>query len=363
MSKDLTTQPTNKQLQNTTKAEMVQSAFSAKAMTKEQMNIIRTQIAPDITDADLMYCLEIADNCQLNPILKDIYFVPRMAQINGRWVTKHEPMVGRKGARSIARRKGMIVPPNTGHTIKQFPKLVNGKWTMEQDLIGYAELVIAGQVVRKEAAYSVYKQTKKDGTVSKFWNDMPTVMVEKVAEFQLLDAVYGLDGVMSMDAGLLGEDDLSSNLSLAASKYLTADIEASVLQLGLNISKEDGIASIIGATFGKDSTLKGIGFFYNNGKWQMNCQNEVIIEAHIEDAPKRQSVASELTSFLSGNGMNKTDIGVFVKQVLRVSSKDEDAIELILSNKELLVTKMKEFLTPTALPEVDADASLFDDKK
>jgi len=338
MSKDLTIQPTNKQLQNTTKAEVVQSAFSTKALTKEQMNIIRTQIAPDITDADLMYCLEIADNCKLNPILKDIYFVPRMAQINGRWVTKHEPMVGRKGARSIARRKGMIVPPNTGHTIKQFPKLINGKWTMEQDLIGYAELVIAGQVVRKEAAYSVYKQTKKDGSVTKFWNDMPTVMVEKVAEFQLLDAVYGLDGVMSVDAGILTDDEPIATSINSANKE---DMAKALESFGLSYKVEDGLMFVEGNTFQHSKSLKQLGFSMFNNQWQIRV-NDDVIDTEIEE----YNPAKDLFRFLLGNGMSSTDAGIFVKQELKLSSKDMDGCALALEEEELLLEKMEAFMNP-----------------
>jgi len=195
-------------LQVATSQAIVQSAFSAASLTQEQMQIIKNQIAPGISDNDLMYCLEIAKQSQLNPIIKDIYFVPRKVNIAQygqpeKWVEKHEPMVGRKGARAIARRKGMKVPPNTGTTIKKFPVLKNGIWEEERDLIGWAEMTIENTVVRKEAAYSVFKQTTKKGDITKFWKDMPTVMIEKVAEFQLLDAIYGLDGVMSIDAGFV----------------------------------------------------------------------------------------------------------------------------------------------------------------
>jgi len=348
-------QPTGKSLQTTTTATAVQSAFSSKVLTGEQMNILRTQIAPDISDNDLMYCLEVADNCQLNPILKDIYFVPRMAQINGRWVTKHEPMVGRKGARAIARRKGMRVPPNTGHTIKKFPKFKNGEWIEERDLVGWAELVIDGQIVRKEAAFSVFKQTKKDGSVTKFWQDMPTVMVEKVAEFQLLDAVYGLDGVMSIDAGILADDEpITTNVNTANKEEILAALE----QLGLQFEFNDDLLVVKGAQMKHSKTLKQLGFGFYNKQWQIR----VAIEAEVNDvvevpAPqqKQKSPAHRLTAHLKGNGLTTAEIGDFVKNGLGLSSDDIDGIESVLSDEETLNTKIQMYLSQKDDGEVPED--------
>lgn len=346
-------QPQGKELQTTTTAQVVQSAFSAKALTKDQMNILRTQIAPDISDNDLMYCLEVADNCQLNPILKDIYFVPRQAQINGRWVTKHEPMVGRKGARAIARRKGMKVPPNTGHTIKKFPKFKNGDWVEERDLVGWAELVIDGQIVRKEAAFSVFKQTKKDGSVTKFWQDMPTVMVEKVAEFQLLDAVYGLDGVMSIDAGVLSDDEpITTNVNTANKE----DILSALEQLGLKTEFVDDLLIVKGAQMKHSKTLKQLGFGFYNSQWQIRVAtdvelNEKFVDAQVEPTPqpqipqKQKSPAHRLTTYLKENGLTTQEIGEFVKNGLGLSSEDIEGIEAVLSDEESLDVKIQMYLS------------------
>lgn len=341
MNKDI--KPTGKDLQVQTTQDVVQSAFSSKALTKEQMNILRTQIAPDITDNDLLYCLEIADKCGLNPILKDVYFVPRMSKVNERWVTKHEPMVGRRGARIIARRKGMKIPPNTGHTIKKFPFLKNGEWIEERDLVGWAELVIEGQVVRKEASYSTYKQTKKDGEVTKFWKDMPTVMVEKVAEFQLLDAVYGLDGLMSIDAGYV-TDDITDN-----DTFLTNEIEEVLKNLGVNLQKYNGIAIAINYN-GKEKYLKEFGFKKKNGNWVISYEE---IPPKIEQKSKKntnitseEDPAKTLADYLKDKGMTKEQIKVFVNDILGLSKEDKEGILEVLESKEILNGMIEDFLNP-----------------
>lgn len=334
-------QPNGKVLQVQTTQAVVQSAFSSKALTKEQMNILRTQIAPDITDDDLLYCLEIADNCKLNPILKEIYFVPRMSQVNGRWVTKHEPMVGRKGARSIARKKGMIVPPNTGHTIKKFPKLVNGEWIEERDLVGWAELTIGGQTVRKEAAYSTYKQTKKDGTVTKFWQDMPTVMVEKVAEFQLLDAVFGLDGVMSIDAGYVDLDNFEQQ------NFLTFENEEALEQLGIRLQKYNGVAIALNYK-GKEKYLEDFGFRKNGGNYSINYIEDTkdeTIETNNPNDKESVSPAAKLFSHLNARGLSREQIKIFVNDILGLTKDDTDGISEVLADISILDNMIDEFIS------------------
>lgn len=353
---ELVARPQGAEMQKVTTLNAVQSAFSSKALTKEQMNILRVQIAPDIGDADLLYCLEIADNTQLNPILKEIYFVPRMAQVNERWVTKYEPMVGRKGARTIARRKGMKIPPNTGHTIKKYPKLVNGDWIEERDLVGWAELVIEGQVVRKEAAFSIYKQTKKDGSVNKFWQNMPTVMVEKVAEFQLLDAVYGLDGVMSIDAGIVADD-----AEVCITAYLSNEIEDALRHLGVTLQKFNGVA-IASNHHGKEKILQDFGFTKNGGNWSIKYEQET---KQIQvPAPKEAiSPAARLFSYLIKKGLSNEQVKLFVTNTLGVSREDTEGINEILSDLSSLDILIADFMAiDSPAEEAENTPSLFGDE-
>lgn len=334
MAKQENIKPTGKELQVQTTQDVVQSAFSSKALTKEQMNILRTQIAPDIADNDLLYCLEVADKCGLNPILKDVYFVPRSAKINERWVTKHEPMIGRRGARIIARRKGMKIPPNTGYTIKKFPFLKNREWVEERDLVGWAELVIEGQIVRKEAAYSTYRQTKKDGEITKFWKDMPTVMVEKVAEFQLLDAIYGLDGLMSIDAGYVTDDRLDNDT------FLTDEIEEALKNLGVHLQKYNGVAIAINYN-GKEKYLEEFGFKKNNGNWSIQYEE---IPNEDEKTIPQENPAKTLMNHLGSFGLNKVQIKEFVSDVLGLTSKDTEGIKEVLEDLSLLDKMVSDFM-------------------
>lgn len=336
---------------------MIKSPFSAYALTEEQSNIIKTQIAPGITDGDLMYCLEIAKQAQLNPIIKEIYFVPRRSKIDNQWVTKHEPMIGRKGARSIARRKGMIVPPTTGYTLKQFPFLEDGEWKEKRDLIGWAELEITGQKVRKEAAYSVFVQKTSEGAVTKFWSTMPTVMIEKVAEFQLLDAVYGLDGLMYMDAGYI-EDESSSTQEMSSLADL-GKIEKELKSLNLEYHLVgDEIRIQDKGAFQFAAALKKEGFVYENSTKIWKIRVSMVENADIEAPkelpqpepidPKKElaNAKKTLMKVFLGNGLTKEEAGEFA-QTLDVSNTD--SINKLLPGNgghDELIAKINAFLTP-----------------
>lgn len=337
---------------------MIKSPFSAYALTEEQSSIIKTQIAPGITDGDLMYCLEIAKQAQLNPILKEIYFVPRRSKIDNQWVTKHEPMIGRKGARSIARRKGMIVPPTTGYTLKQFPFLEDGEWKEKRDLIGWAELEITGQKVRKEAAYSVFVQKTSDGAITKFWNTMPTVMIEKVAEFQLLDAVYGLDGLMSIDAGFIEDESSSTQAMTSLADLNKIERELKSLNLEYHLVGDEICIQDKGA-FQFATALKKEGFVYENSTKTWKIRVAMIENADIEVPkelpqpepeqidPKKElaNAKKTLMKVLLGNGLTKDEAGEFA-QSLDVSSAD--AINLLLpgnSKHDELNEKISTFLS------------------
>jgi len=342
-----------------TRTEVVKSAFSNTVMTTEQVEIIKNQLAVGISDQDLMYCLEISKQAGLNPILKDIYFVPRRVNIAGhnepaQWVSKYEPMIGRKGARAIARRKGMKVPPTTGHMFKNTPKLSikNGKveWSEEKDLVGWAELIVEGQTVRKEAAFSIYKQTKKEGEITKFWATMPTVMVEKVAEFQLLDAVYGLDGIMSVDAGIV-EDAPDESYAHTEEILFNKEMAKSIKDLGLEYTIENGVATLSGDVFNNAKTLKGLNFTINNGKYTMPIDPEMETKEVKKPKPeivvippqKPSNPAKEMTKILKDSGLQNGEIKDFVENILQASSKDTSKLQSYLDNKENLLKMVEDY--------------------
>jgi len=164
----------------------------------EQKKIIKNQFFPPSTTAhEMQYCMTVAKSLGLNPLLSEIYFVERKANINGQWTSKIEPLAGRNAFRKIANKSGKLESIKTTTRLIDTPKLMNGKWIESQDLVAICE------IKRKdcetpflaEVEYSEYVQKKKDGTPTKFWAEKPKTMLKKVAESQCLRMAFDISGL------------------------------------------------------------------------------------------------------------------------------------------------------------------------
>ena len=167
--------------------------------TPEEKKIIRTQFfPPSATDMDMVYCMQVAKQLGLNPILKEIYFVERKQQINGKWITKIEPMLGRNSYLTIAHRSGKFDGMESGYKIAPVPKFINGTWQSVEELVGWARVYNKdmSHPICVEVPYSEYVQRKKDGSITSFWVKFPTTMIVKVAESQALRKAFNIRGAL-----------------------------------------------------------------------------------------------------------------------------------------------------------------------
>ena len=102
--------------------------------TNEQKLIIKKQFfPPTATNDEMIYCMNIAKNMGLNPITKEIFFVPRRSKVNNQWIEKIEPMLGRDSYIKVAHSTGKFAGMETTSKIELVPKLENGEW-VEFDL-------------------------------------------------------------------------------------------------------------------------------------------------------------------------------------------------------------------------------------
>ena len=100
-------------------------------LTKEELDIIRNQFfPPDATAIEMRYCMKVAQSLNLNPILKQIYFVERSSKVDGQWIKKIEPLPGRDAFLLLAHRSGDFEGLDTTSGIKAKPTLVNNKWEL-----------------------------------------------------------------------------------------------------------------------------------------------------------------------------------------------------------------------------------------
>ena len=166
--------------------------------SKKEKDIIRKQFFPaEATTDDMLYCMGVADQLGLNPITKQIWFVPRKSMVNGQWREKIEPMCGRDSFLTLAHRSGKFAGIKSKVEIVGTPILVSGNWEMQNDLVGIAEVrrTDTSEVFRVEVSYKEYVQTTKSGDPTKFWRDKPQTMLKKVAESQALRKAFNISGL------------------------------------------------------------------------------------------------------------------------------------------------------------------------
>lgn len=171
-------------------------------LSEDNKKIIKNQFfPPNATVDDMKYCISVAKSFNLNPILKQIYFVPRRANINGQWVEKVEPLAGRDSFLTLAHRTGKFSGIESKVEIKETPVMKDGKWSRENDLVATAT------VYRKDCDkpfivsvnYREYVQTTKEGKPTQFWASKPETMLKKVAESQALRKAFDITGLYAED--------------------------------------------------------------------------------------------------------------------------------------------------------------------
>jgi phage recombination protein Bet len=191
---------------------MSSNALAKIDFSQEQLQVIESQFFPaGASKAEQTYCFNVAKELGLNPITKEIHFVPRRSKVGDKWVNKTEPMVGRDGFLSIAHRSGQLAGIESSCSIKEVPQLENGAWVVRPELV--AECVIYRKDSNKkyigQVNYSEYCQKTAEGKPTKFWAEKPDTMLKKVAESQVLRKAFNIHGVYcpeEMGAGFEAEN-------------------------------------------------------------------------------------------------------------------------------------------------------------
>lgn len=142
--------------------------------TPEQSQIIRDMCASGASESEFAFLMEIAKARGMNPLLKQIYFVKRWDNQKGREVWAAQ--VGIDGFRSIAERTGLY----DGQDEPEYGPL-NPKGQPKWAKVKVYKKGVPRPFVAT-AYWAEFVQTKKDGTPTKFWADMPMNQLAKCAE-------------------------------------------------------------------------------------------------------------------------------------------------------------------------------------
>lgn len=168
-------------------------------LTDAEKRVVKAQFFPEgTTPEEMNYCMKVAESLNLNPILKQIWFIPRRSKnANNQWVNKVEPMAGRDSFLTLAHRSGQFAGIKSWVEIKECPVLTGEDWEMKRDLYAISEVKRkdSTEVFHVEVRYSEYVQKKSDGTPTKFWNEKKETMLKKVAESQVLRKAFNISGL------------------------------------------------------------------------------------------------------------------------------------------------------------------------
>jgi len=177
--------------------EMIRSAAQQESVLAlyptEQINMLRNQIAPGFTDAELAYGLTVARARNLDPFQKQVYFSKRRSRVGDNWVEKVEVEPTIAGLESIADR--------TGELDGEDPPLwcgVDGVWHdvwLDDRSPPAAAKFTLYRKGRSKPFYAValfveYCQRNKEGKPTQMWAKMPANQLLKCAEAKALRKAF-----------------------------------------------------------------------------------------------------------------------------------------------------------------------------
>ena len=163
--------------------ELVKIDFS-----QDQINLIKSQIAPKATDDELKLFVYQAKRTGLDPLARQIYAIHRKTKQGDAWVDKMTIQTSIDGFRVIAERSGDYAGQDEPLFLRDAEDQPYCKVTVYRFRGDVRYPAAVGVAFWKE-----YVQTDREGKPSGMWSKMPRTMLAKVAEALALRKAYPQD--------------------------------------------------------------------------------------------------------------------------------------------------------------------------
>lgn len=301
------------------------------------------------------------------PASKEVYIIPFDTKVNGNKIMLPQAIIPLNGMQQLAYQKGFFLlldavwkfDDNSCEAESKLTRLqqsqlqtATSKW-VDAHFIGFdvvltdLENKLPTQVKFVDLNYvkEATKTIKDDRWKIQTWRHKAVRRAYGDFMIPRERRIEALEEIEQLNDSILASADVGTNNSL------TLEIENAVKQLGLKLSKNDGVARVEGVQLSHYKTLKALGFDNINNQWVMDC--EYIVES--TPTPTATTIPAKTTTqtgvpaktlykVLLSKGMTKDEIGNFVGDFLGLNKDEDDKINEYLNDEDLLDKNIAEFV-------------------
>lgn len=182
----------------------------------EELALIKSKIAPNCPDMELAFFAKFCEKKKLDPFARDIYYVPRRVQDNGKWITNWTIQMSIDGLRTVAERAGGYAGSDDAVFEEKNGKPVKATVTVYRIVNGEKCSFTAS------ARWDEYYPGDKQGFM---WKKMPYTMLAKCAEgLALRKGFPEANGIYTAEEMQQAVDEVKSETSSDIADMLIAKI-------------------------------------------------------------------------------------------------------------------------------------------